>query len=165
MSAAWGPDKSYAWGAAVSRERKWESSTLGLALRNDAASACTTLSPWPQHKLDPAKQVTVASAGDKWLLTGKRNLPPLSKAALKVRTKLLMMWNNKNSSVVEHCTAHQEVSKSNVDGPSDRYFCYFPNHKQMIVQLWCGMGAELVCRWVLILIFIYYFSCWSLVCN
>lgn len=68
LSAAWGPDKS-CLGWSCQRGEEVRGSTQGLALRNDAISACTTVSPPPQHKLDPAEQVTVDSAGDRWILT------------------------------------------------------------------------------------------------
>lgn len=51
LSAAGGPDKSRPEGGAVSGERKLEGCAPGLALRNDAISACGALSPRPQHKL------------------------------------------------------------------------------------------------------------------
>lgn len=68
LSAAWGPDKSCLGWSCQQGEEVW-GSTQGLALRNDAISACATVSPLPPHKLDPAEQVTVDSAGDRWVLT------------------------------------------------------------------------------------------------
>lgn len=70
LSAAWGPDKSCLGWSCQQGEEVW-GSTQGLALRNDAISACATLSPPPPppHKLDPAEQVTVGSAGDRWVVT------------------------------------------------------------------------------------------------
>ncbi len=66
LSAAWGPDKSRLGWSCQQGEEVW-GSTQGLALRNDAISACATVSPPPPHKLDPAEQVTVDSAGDRWV--------------------------------------------------------------------------------------------------
>lgn len=68
LSAAWGPDKSCLGWSCQQGEEVW-GSTQGLALRNDAISACATVSPPPPHKLDPAEQVTLDSAGDRWVLT------------------------------------------------------------------------------------------------
>lgn len=63
MSGAGGPDKScLGWSCQQGEEVR--GSRQGLVLRNDAISACATISPPPQHKLDPAEQVTVDSAGD-----------------------------------------------------------------------------------------------------
>lgn len=64
MSGAGGPDKSCpGWSCQQGEEVR--GSRQGLVLRNDAISAYATISPPPQHKLDPAEQVTVDSAGDR----------------------------------------------------------------------------------------------------
>lgn len=66
LSAAWGPDKSRLGCSCQQGEEVW-GSTQGLALRNDAISACATVLPPPPHKLDPAEQVMVDSAWDRWV--------------------------------------------------------------------------------------------------
>lgn len=71
LPAAWGPDKSRPAWSCQRREEVW-GSTRGLALRNDAISACAAVSPSPLHKLDPAERVTEDSAGDGWVVTHTR---------------------------------------------------------------------------------------------
>lgn len=61
---------NHAWGGKCRRGKEvWEGSTRGLVLRDDAISAPATVSAARVHKLDTAVQVTVDSAGDRWVLT------------------------------------------------------------------------------------------------